>query len=103
MGEKDQPEVPIEIIRTNPDNLSSLHVNDMHIFHSAVEFYITFSQIVPPIGFSAETDKEIEAVAKGKFVMTPQFVETMSEVINSTIEHYKKNMEDIIDGEDRTP
>lgn len=38
----------LRINRINPDNLSSLHINDMLVTHTENEFFISFFQIEPP-------------------------------------------------------
>ena len=90
MGNKNFREIKIK--RTNPNNVSPIHVNDMVSSHDDKEFYIQFFEMEPPTFLEKEEiDKieYIEAVMKVKLVMSPEFCEAMVKALNENIEKFK--------------
>lgn len=81
------------IKRTNPDNIRSAPVNDVLINHSINEFFITFSSVEPPAILDEEDFKNvnsIEAIARSKITVSPQFIELMIKALTTNLESYKK-------------
>jgi hypothetical protein len=88
----------IRIQRVNPDKINPIHVNDMMTSHTENEFFLTFSELEPPAVVEASdlaTIEKIEAVAKIKIVITPNFaraiVRTLSENIDTFDEMNRGN------------
>ena len=81
----------IRISRVNPDNITPIHVNDMMTSHTENEFYITFSELEPPAVLEEselENIDKIEAVAKTKIVITPNFARAIVKAISENIETF---------------
>jgi len=92
MDKKELQEILIK--RINPDNVPTLHVNDLHVSNTIEEFFITFSQIVPPMDLDdGEEINEINAIAKAKFVVAPKFIKAMLDALTSNYDKYEKLLE----------
>ncbi|MFZ5515897.1 MAG: DUF3467 domain-containing protein [Candidatus Zhuqueibacterota bacterium] len=83
---------PIKIKRVNPDGVTPTHVNDMIVSHDDQEFFITFAEIEPPaILDEGELEQltSINAIAKVKLVISPNFAEAIVRALSENIEKYK--------------
>ena len=82
----------VKINRVNPNGVTPIHVNDMLVGHDGKEFYLQFSEIEPPLFLdSDELNKlvSIDAVAKVKLVMSPQFLEAVAKALTENLEKFK--------------
>lgn len=82
----------ILISRINPDKISPIHVNDMLVNHDGKEFFITFSEIEPPALFEEDDIQKldsIDAIAKVKLVVSPEFAEVMLKTLGEGVEKFK--------------
>ncbi len=82
----------IEINRSNPDNITPTHVNDLLLSFDGKEFFFHFYEIEPPV-ILEDTDLtkliSVEAFVKVKLVVSPEFAENMSKVLAEQVEKYK--------------
>jgi hypothetical protein len=86
----------VKIVRINPDNVRLLPANDFLISHTRDEFFLTFSSIEPPSvmeQIDLENLEQVEAIARVKLVVTPQFAEAMLAALTINIESFKKDAE----------
>lgn len=82
----------VKIIRKNPDNIRAIPVNDLIVTHSNSEFFLTFSLIEPPAILEQKelSDlNEVEAIARAKFVISPEFAEAITNVLSKNIEKFR--------------
>ncbi len=101
MAKKDPPKMligkPVKIVRKNPDNIRSMPINDVIISHTQHDFFITFSSIEPP-SILEESDlndlQEVEAIARAKFVISPEFAEAVLKALSINIEKFKEGKTD---------
>lgn len=85
--------IQLKIGRTNPDNVRSVPVNDVVINHSENEFFITFSSVEPPVIFSAQDLSQlgdVDAIARAKIVVSPEFLEVLIKALSVNLESYKQ-------------
>jgi hypothetical protein len=85
----------LRIQRVNPENISPIHVNDMTASHTENEFFLTFSELEPPAVLEeSELEKidTLEAVAKTKIVVTPNFVRAILRTLTENLATYESKM-----------
>ncbi len=86
------PKKSVRITRVNPDNIRPVHANDFLVSHTAREFFLTFSQLEPlDIQNEEELEKieKLEAIARAKIVITPDFVESVIKALSRNLDVYK--------------
>jgi hypothetical protein len=86
------------IKRVNPDNVRTAPVNDFVITHVKDGFFLTFSCLEPlPILDPADYEHidSVEAIARAKMFITPEFAESMLSTLSKNLEAYKKEIEAI--------
>lgn len=87
-----QIEKKISIRRTNPENIKPIFSNDFIVANNDDEFFLTFSLLEP---FLIESEDElteidsIEAVARVKLALTPDFAKRVSKALITNIERYE--------------
>ncbi len=82
----------IKINRINPNGITPIHVNDLLMSHDGKEIYLTFSEIEPPVLLDEEDLGKlvsVEAVAKVKLVMSPDFLEAIVKLLSENLEKFK--------------
>lgn len=86
-------EKQVLIKRVNPENIKSIYVNDLWVGHTEHEFFLTFS-IMEPIQIEKEGDleelEEIEAIARVKLALSPDFAHRVSKTIATNVERYEE-------------
>lgn len=99
-GSKDLETIAIEkqvaINRIDPDNIKPIFVNDLMVGHTENEFFLTFSTIEPAKFHSEDELKNLEAIdaiARVKLVLTPDFARRASKALATNIERYEERLE----------
>lgn len=86
-------EKKVGITRVNPENIKPIFTNDFLVSHTEEEFFFIFS-ILEPVQIVTEEEldkiKSVEAIARVKLVLTPDFTKRVSEAIIKNIEGYEK-------------
>lgn len=82
----------VPIVRSNPNNIAPVFVNDFIVTFTETEYYLTFSLVEPPSVASKEELEKVtvaEAAAVTRLVITPQFAEAVARVLSEVIERRK--------------
>ena len=94
---KKRVEKKVRIARVNPENIKPIFANDFLVSHNEEEFFLTFS-IMEPLHFETEEDlaniETIEAVARVKLALTPNFIRRVSNALVTNIEGFDKKFEE---------
>ncbi len=90
-------EKKVSIVRVNPEKIKQIFANDFMVSHNEEEFFLTFS-IMEPFHIETEEDlakiKTIEAVARVKIILTPNFTRRVSKALVTNIEGYDKKFKE---------
>lgn len=85
--------VELRIVRRNPANIIPMYANDLIVTHTEKEFFITFSQLEPPPLLTqeeAEGMEDIAAIAVAKIVVSPDFIESVIDVLATNLDKHKE-------------
>lgn len=89
-------EFELKIVRKNSKELVSQIANDVAVVHSSDGFFITFSQIEPPIVLTDEekealkSRKTVDAEAVAKIFVTPDVMKVLIRVLVENSEKREK-------------
>ncbi|MBN2048494.1 MAG: DUF3467 domain-containing protein [Anaerolineaceae bacterium] len=84
--------IPLKIVRTNPNHLDYVFANDVIVNHDENHFYIQFGQISPP-QIIDQNDlenfdilRQIEVPTVSRIVITKDFMRALVRVLNENIQ-----------------